>query len=151
MTKTADAMAVLARIDHTRASLLELVRLTDTGALAELPPSGEWSVVENVRHLLFAEQLHLGRFLPDGRKWSAVGLAPHFLANEEAFSEVGREPTEDIEEVLEAWEAVHVPIRELASEATEETRRALQGNLDHVVFHLRIIESLLGQSARNST
>ena len=37
------------------------------------PPNGTWSIVEHVRHLLFAEQAHLGGYLPNGFEWSGMG------------------------------------------------------------------------------
>ena len=109
MTEAVVGMPIMARIDDTRASLYELVRSTDAGVLAERPPSGEWSVVENVRHLLFAEQLHLGKFLPDAFEWSRVGLSGR---TGRAYAGVGKDPTEDLEEVLKVWDAVHSSIRE---------------------------------------
>lgn len=143
MAEREDAAVLLARIDDTRARLCDLMRSTDASVVIERPPSGQWSVLENVRHLLFAEQLHLGSLLPDGQVWSEVGLTPHFLAGEAAFREVGSKPTNDIDEVLEAWDTVHATTRELFSDANEEMCQALQRNLDHLLFHVGIIESLL--------
>ena len=115
--------------------------------LAERRPSGKRSAVQNVRHLLFAEQPHLGRFLPDGFTWSGLGLAPHFLAKEESISDVDTEPTDNIEAVLAAWDAVHAPIREPVAEGTEGLQEGLEGNLEHLRFHIGIIESLLDESS----
>ncbi len=143
-----EAGHVIEDIDEARMSLSELLRSSDAAVLSQRPPSGEWSPIENVRHLLFAEQLHLGRFLPDGFTWSSLGLRPHFLANEEAFSQVGSEPPASIEALLAAWDTVHAPMREAVSGGTEEMQKALEGNLGHTVFHVRIIETLLGESRR---
>lgn len=48
----------------------------DDPRYVERPPSGKWSVVENLCHLLFAEQLHLGRHLPDPPPWHPFGVPP---------------------------------------------------------------------------
>jgi len=122
------------------------MRSTQTRVLVDRAPSGEWSALENVRHLLFAEQLHLGKFLPERPSWSALGLAPHFLSGEIAFREVGSKATTYVDEVLDAWDAVHAPVRALLSDANDEMCRALEGNLKHLLFHVAIIESLIRQS-----
>ena len=145
MSEPENPGAAMAQIDEARTRLCELLRSKGVALVAERPPSGEWSPVENVRHLLFAEQLHLGRFLPDGFKWSGLGLTPHFLANEDAFSDVNTQPDDDLEAVLGAWDAVHVPIRELVDDEREGLQEGLEGNLKHLRFHIGIIESLLGE------
>ena len=61
--------------------------------LAERRPSGEWSVVENVRHLLFAERLYLGRFLPDGFTWSGLPTLPRERGG---VSNVDSEPAHNV-------------------------------------------------------
>jgi hypothetical protein len=125
-------------------------RIDDASLVIQRPASGDWSALENVRHLLFAEQLHLGRLLPGGQTWSPIGLTPHFVAGQAAFRDVGTKPTEDVDEVLGAWDAVHTATAALLSDANEQVCRELQGNLNHLLFHVRIIESLLRESASES-
>lgn len=96
------------KIDRTRSGLAKLLRSQDTRTLTKRPPSGEWSIIENVRHLLFAEQLHLGKFLPDRIEWDRVGMSGR---TGKQYADVGKNPSEDLEEVLKAWNAVHRPIR----------------------------------------
>jgi hypothetical protein len=138
-----DASAILVSIDETRASLIAILRATDGSALTERPASGEWSVVENVRHLLFAEQLHLGKHIPNRPAWSATGLTPHFFAEMPAFREVGTKPTSDLDEVLAEWDAIHAPLASVVGSPSDDLVTSLQGNLQHLQFHAGIIESLL--------
>jgi len=139
------ANATLAAIDAQRSQLRDLLLSTDTSAVAQRTSSGEWSPVENVRHLLFAEQLHFSQLLPEKQEWNTQGLAPHFLANEPPFKTVGTEPTTDLAEVLRAWDAIHASVATLASSSSDETlAQALDRNLEHLQFHVAIIKSLLG-------
>jgi uncharacterized damage-inducible protein DinB len=130
---------LIGQIDEAKGALYALFHAQSPEALAQRPPSGEWSVVENVRHLLFAEQLHLGRLLPEGFSWSGLGLRTD---GRRRPPEVGSQPTDDIEEVLAAWDAVHAPIRDAAL-STDGADQELQRNLRHLLRHVRIIEALL--------
>ncbi len=123
--------------------MIALLRSKDARALAKSPRSGEWSVIENVRHLLFAEQLHLGKFLPDGFEWSRVGLSGR---TGKAYAEVGKDATDDLEEVLQEWNAVHQPILDAVKGGDEEVQQALRLNLRHLVRHIDIIKTLLAES-----
>lgn len=147
MAEQPDAFALLSRIDETRAMLRDLVLSADARALADRPPSDQWSIVENVRHLVFAEQLHLGKFISETPAWSAVGLTPHFLAGESAFRDVGTKPTTLIHEVLDAWDAVHAPLRDIVAEANDDACKALQRNLAHLQHHAAVIDSLIRERA----
>jgi hypothetical protein len=144
MPDSAGATATLAAIDAQRSELRELLLTTDASTVAGRTSSGEWSPVENVRHLLFAEQLHFSQLLPEKQPWNAQGLAPHFLANEPPFKTVGTDPTTDLAEVLRAWDAVHASVCTLASSSSDEKlAEALDRNLKHLQFHVAIIRSLL--------
>src|SRR5881296_714318 len=113
MNRGGDPLITLARLDEARARLINIVRSADAHALAHRPESGGWSAVENVRHLLFAEELHLGRYLPAGYTWSAVGVAPdlYFLSVDETLRTVGGNPTTNMNDVLDVWDAVHDAVR----------------------------------------
>lgn len=141
--KDAGTAKLLRSIDKKRSGLAALLRSQDANALAKRPPSGEWSIIENVRHLLFAEQLHLGKFLPDGFEWSRLGMSGR---TGRAYAEVGTDPTEDLEEVLQEWHAVHRPIRKAVKGGDEEVQKVLARNLKHLVHHIDIIKTLLGGS-----
>lgn len=146
MTDSPDVVTLLDRVDGVRRGLIGLLEAGDHTSYATRPTSGEWSVVENVRHLLFAEQLHLGRFLPDGFEWSGLGLAPHFIANEEAFSNVDTEPTDDIEAAFAAWDVIHTSIIDAVIDSAEATPKNVQDHLDHLLYHFNIIKDLLNES-----
>jgi hypothetical protein len=55
--------------------LRALLERFDRATLAARPPNGDWSAIENIRHLLYAEQHHLGRFVPGGLGLSPLGLS----------------------------------------------------------------------------
>ena len=139
----ADTTKLLRRIDRARSGLAVLLRSQDAKVLAKRPASGEWTIIENVRHLLFAEQLHLGKFLPDGFEWSRLGMSGR---TGRAYAEVGKDPTEDLDEVLQEWGAVHRPIRKAVKGGDEEVQQGLGRNLKHLVRHIDIITTLLDES-----
>lgn len=141
MTGQEDTEALVSDLDRVRADLYALLRSKDATVLTSRPPSGEWSIIENVRHLLFAEQLHLGKFLPDGFEWSRAGLSGRTGS---AYADVGTEPSDDLEEVLTAWDTVRRPIIEAVNNADERAREGLARNLKHLRRHVEVIEELLG-------
>lgn len=127
-------------IDRERARLRKMLRSKDAKILARRPANGGWSIVENVRHLLWAEQRHLGRFLPDGFEWSRMGMTA-FRGRE--FADVGKRPTKDIETVFQEWDEIHRPIRKAVKSAGGGVEQALWGNHRHLGIHIRVIERLL--------
>jgi len=136
------ASATVTAIDRARAKLFRLLRSKDAKTLAKCPPSGDWSIIENVRHLLFAEQLHLGKFLPDGFEWNRVGLG----RKAKKYADVGKDATDDLEVVIQAWNAVHRPIRQAVQGGDAEVQQVLAGNLWHLDHHTSIIKTLLDAS-----
>lgn len=62
---------LLEQIDAARAELHLALDGMPEAAIARRPPSG-WSVIESVRHLLFAEQAHMGRLFREHPEWSAL-------------------------------------------------------------------------------
>jgi hypothetical protein len=137
------AAALLAAIDAEQARLRELVAGVEATKLAGRPPNGRWSVVENVRHLLFAEQLHVGRFLPAGPPLHPLGLPPDGMRKQERFRALDFAANPGVTEVLDAWEAVHASTRGLLGHDTDQVRKALAGNLRHLRTHITVIERLL--------
>ena len=139
--KDADTAQLVRKIDEARSGLATLLGSQDAKALAKRPPSGEWSIIENVRHLLFAEQLHLGKILPDSFEWSRHGMSGR---TGRAYAEVGTDPTENLEEVLQEWHAVHRPIRKAVKGGDAEVQKMMARNLKHLLHHIDIIKTLLG-------
>jgi len=135
-----DIPHLIKKIDAERSRLAKLLRSQDPRALTRRPLSGDWSAIENVRHLLFAEQLHLGRFLPGKVEWSRVGLSGR---TGKAYADVGTEPSDDLEVVLKAWNDVHRPVRKAVKDGDEEVRQQLIGNLLHMHLHTGVIKAVL--------
>jgi len=133
-------MWYIAEIDRQRARLRKMLRSQDPSVLVRRPTNGDWSIVENVRHLLFAEQLHLGGVLTDRVEWSRVGLAERTGPE---FAAVGTRPTKDIEKVFAEWDAIHIPIRKAMKSAGGEIERALWRNHRHLRIHTEVIETML--------
>jgi hypothetical protein len=77
--------------------------------LAGRPESGAWSAVENIRHLLFTEQSHLGRFVRGGLGLSPMGMLNQGLQRQKKMvaTIVGTNPTTDLTAVFDEWERVH--------------------------------------------
>jgi len=133
-------MWYIAEIDRQRARLRKMLRSLDPRVLARRPTNGDWSIVENVRHLVFAEQLHLGGFLSDKVEWSRVGLTERTRPE---FASVGTRPTNDVEKVFAEWDAIHIPIRKAMKSAGGEIQRALWRNHGHLRIHTGVIEKML--------
>ena len=130
----------IAEIDRQRARLRKMLRSQDPKVLARRPANGDWSIVENLRHLLFAEQLHLGGFLSGNVEWSRMGLTERTRSE---FASVGTKPTQDVEKVFAEWDAIHLPIRKTVKSAGGEIERALWRNHRHLRIHSEAIERML--------
>lgn len=162
----ASVKVMLDRLDELRAEFRDLLRSTEPKVLTSRPEPDRWSVIEILRHLVFAEDLYLNRWiLRNDQPWNPVGLLPSFLQDDPAYAGVGGEPTEDLEVVLTAWEEIHAQMREVSVSFTpEELRRdtsdtdfgqrtvggVLQGLAQHDLHHIReaeaLIKELVGES-----
>jgi uncharacterized damage-inducible protein DinB len=154
-------LAVMKRLDEVRGQFYQALRASDAQLLTTSPGPGRWSVLELVRHLLFAEDLYLNRWiLRNDAPWNALGQKPAFLEHDAAYDDVGSAPTEDLEAVLAAWEALHAQTWEfLAGLTAEELQRdtsevdfgqrtvggVLQGLARHDLGHIREAEALLDE------
>lgn len=136
------ALALFETIDAEQQRLRELLSGKDPAVLAERTPNGRWSIIENVRHLLFAHQAHLGRFLPGGPQWSPLALPPTGMQRQERFRAMAS-AAPSLEEVFDDWSVAHGSTRGLAGRDTEEVCKALRKNLKHLRSHTTIIERLL--------
>jgi uncharacterized protein YjbI with pentapeptide repeats len=131
---------VVARVEELRAAFRQRLRATDAGMLAARPSADEWSALENVRHMLFAEDLYLNRFiLQNDKPLNRLGLLPDFMQPTEGFEDVGREPGDDrsaeasrrsLETVLAAWDAVHADMQAFLADLTPERLQSTARNLD---------------------
>jgi uncharacterized damage-inducible protein DinB len=122
---------VMMRLEEIRAAFRQRLRATDAELLATRPSANEWSALENVRHMLFAEDLYLNRLiLQNDRPWNKLGLLPDFLQSRAGFEDVGREPSDKLEAVLAAWDDVHADMRAFLGDLTPERLQSPAWNLD---------------------
>lgn len=123
-----------------RRRVYKIARAADVSALNARPRPGEWSPLEIVRHLLFAEQLHFGRLQKGKTQFSPLGMTG-MTAKE--FAIVGTATT-DLGQVLAAWDKVRATNRKaLKDRDDEDYRRTIQGNTRHIKAHTARIERLL--------
>ena len=122
---------VMVRLEEIRAAFRQRLRATDAGLLTARPNANEWSALENVRHMLFAEDLYLNRLiLQNDKPLSSLGLLPDFLQSRAGFEDMGREPSDNLETVLAAWDAVHADMRAFLVDLTPERLQSPTRNLD---------------------
>jgi hypothetical protein len=155
---------VLAHLDELRAEFYAHLRATSQDVLNTHPGPDRWSALEHVRHLVFAEDMYLNRWLlRNDQPWSKLGFLPPFLEGNPAFAEVGTEPTEDLETVLVAWDAIHAGMQAFVAEITPEILErdtsdvdfgqrsvggVLQGMAKHDLAHIRMAEAALADTAK---
>jgi hypothetical protein len=98
--------ATLAAMTEHAARLRRLLETFPAAELAARAGNGGWSAIENVRHAFYAEQHHMGRYLPGGLGLSAMGM--HQGAR--AQRPVHLEPS--VSAVFDEWERVHAELCE---------------------------------------
>lgn len=148
MTHDATTAALLAQLDEEQSRLGAMLAGTDEAAMATRPPSGKWSVRENVRHLVFAELAHHSHILPCGREWRAMVLPPHDLPIQLRQKMVGGGTT-TVAEALEVWQPLHAGIRAaLTQERTAEAQYRLGRHIKHLQQHVDEVQRLLRAQSR---
>ena len=135
-TRTA---ALRQAIDNEHARLREVLAGKTLLDLETRPANGKWSVAENLRHLIFAEQVQLGRFLPATAERSVV-MNP---TAEDRRNRMDTTQMRSPEEVLGRLALVHQETRVLAGDDRDAVGKALDVNLRHLRIHLQVIERLL--------
>jgi len=156
---SAEVRRVLARLDGVRAEFYARLRATPPDALIAHPGPDRWSALEHVRHLVFAEEMYLNRWLlRNDQPWCKLGFLPPFLEGNPAFAGVGDEPTNDLESILAAWDAIHTGMQAFVAEITPEILKrdtsdvdfgqryiggVLQGMAKHDLQHIRMAEAAL--------
>jgi hypothetical protein len=139
---------LLAQMDAEWARLREIVRGGDDASLARRPPSGKWSVQENVRHLVFAELAHHSHILPGGDEWRTMLLSPRDLAVQPRQKMVGSETT-TVAEALEVWEPLHRSVQAaLMAHDTADARYGLGRHIKHQQQHVDEVARLLRHARR---
>ena len=150
---------VLSRLDELRGDFITLLRATDPERLKTRPGSGEWSPYETLRHLVFAEDLYTNRWLlRNAEPWCRLGQRSAFLEGQTEYEAVGSQPSENLEEILAAWAAIHARLLDFVAGLSPadlrlETRDVdfgqgtvggiLQGLAQHDLVHIRQAEAVL--------
>ena len=148
MAQKDTVLELLDQLDAQQATLRELLTGKDDALLAERPPSGKWSVLENLRHMLFAEQAHLGWWIPGDRQWSPVGYTPQMMLTVKRMGTDGSAPS--VASVLAGWGSVHEDTRAaLRNYDTPGLRDHLRAHLRHQQQHVLTIERLLRAQAKS--
>jgi hypothetical protein len=81
--------------------------------------------------LLFAEDLYLNRWiLRNDQPWNPLGLLPDFLARHPDYAAVGSQPSDDLEAILAAWQAIHAQTRAFLADLTAEKLRRDTSGVD---------------------
>ena len=143
MAQHTPVLTALARIEDAQAALATTLRAAKPSRLRARPPSGEWSPLENVRHLIFAEQHHFAPFLERGFRWSTAGVPPPNRTGERRLSPIGSDPATTVDEVFEAWTKVHAVVRALSINDPDHLTPKLEGNLRHLELHSKAMHELL--------
>jgi hypothetical protein len=154
-----EVLRVLAHLDELRAEFYALLRATPSDLLNAHPGPDRWSALEHVRHLVFAEDMYLNRWLlRNDQPWCKLGFLPPFLEGNPVFADIGTESTDDLETVLVAWDAIHAGTQAFVAEITPEILKrdtsdvdfgqrcvggVLQGMAKHDLTHLRMAEAAL--------
>ena len=150
---------VSAHLQALRDRLYTHLKSLSKERLESKPEPNKWSVVEILRHLIFAEDLYLNRWiLRNEEPWVKIGLLPDFWENDPRLSDVGKKETTDLDEILECWSSLHKTAVDFSSSVTEEVLRVdtsdvdcgrgtiganLQQLADHDFHHIKQIEQLL--------
>lgn len=154
---------VMERLDAVRDEFYARLRGTPAEQLNHHTGPDAWSALEHTRHLLFAEDLYLNRWiLRNDRPWCSLGHLPPFLENNPAFAEVGIDPTQDLDAVLAAWDELHTGMLDFVGSVTSDILRRdtsdvdfgqgtiggiLQGMAQHELAHIRMAEAALRRAA----
>jgi hypothetical protein len=154
---------VMARLELVREEFTSLLRAAAPAHLNHHSDPGAWSALEHARHLVFAEDLYLNRWLlRNDHPWCTLGHLPPFLDNDAAYAGVGTDPTEEVGAVLAAWKSIHAGTRTFLAGITPELLQTdtsaldfgqgtvggvLQGMARHDLTHIRMAEAALQRAA----
>jgi hypothetical protein len=142
MEQISPAAALTAMTEHA-ARLRTLLESFEPTALATRPPNGDWSAIENIRHVLFAEQHHLGRFVPGG-----LGLSPLGLPQGKHSPVAGTDP----QAIFDEWERVHAAacagIDPALPGVEDQLPRLLRHQQAHGRLATRSLSQVTGQAVR---
>ena len=136
-----DVKGVINALNRLRSEFISKLRNSSSAVLNNHPGPDRWSALEHVRHLVFAEELYLNRWiLRNTKPLSSLGVLPPFLYGNAAFTNVGSTPSEDLEYILDAWQAVH---REMETWIDDADAADLQKGIQDVSFGQQTIGDAL--------
>lgn len=139
---------LLTEIDAARAGLRSLLTRVPETVLAQRTPPGQWSIYENVRHLLFAEQLHMSQLFHEIPAWSPLGYT------DEEMRALRKLPVPDedgpsLKDVWIEWDRIHRrTARRVAGMPAQDVEHALTRHLAHLQRHIEVIERLVRRAIR---
>lgn len=143
------ATGLLERIEAEREGLGAVLGRVPPATVARRPLARAWSVLENVQHLLFAEQLHLGQSVSKDAAWSPLGFTPATMRAMRKLPPVEGDGAPRLADVLDAWDRVHQEtVQQLSDLPVESLHRALERYLRHLRAHITVIERLAQNAAR---
>lgn len=114
----------------------------DPALLVSRPANGGWSILDNVRRMFFAEQLHLGRFVPGPALFSANGLPQDGVRNQPTFAHIATADP-DLQDLLDESAAYHEAIRPYIPDAKETYQAGLRRVVRHQQQHIEVIGRML--------
>ncbi len=154
---------MIQRLDEIRGDLLELLQSTAIEKLMLRSESKRWSVLEDLRHLVFAEDLYINRWiLRNSDPFSGLGHLPAFLRGRPGFAVVGTDPSSDLDNILSEWTRIHELMVSFVAKATSADLKrntsdvdfgqgtvghVLQGMAKHDLHHIRRIEEAIASLA----
>jgi hypothetical protein len=141
MVAERDIGTLLAELESEHERLRVMLAGTDAALLARRPPSGRWSILENVQHLVFTGNGHLGNFVPERRDWSSLGFEQ---VEPWAEKQLRLRAGGSMDELLAAWRAgyeSYVPA--LLAQDTPDVRHRVVRHTRHQTQHITEIERLL--------
>lgn len=139
MTVEPTSATFLAEMERLWAKLAELLA-DDDPAYRNRPPTGKWSVQENLQHLVFAEQAHFRRYLAEPPAMST--WAPRNATKGTQFLAAS------INEVFAEWARTHEATKTLAGHDDPRLVDRLDRHVKHLRAHVKVIERLLKQRAK---
>ena len=139
--------ALLQEFEAARSELRAKLRSIPAPVITQRGRRGQWSIYENVRHLLFAEQLHMGRLFGETPAWSPLGYTPESMRVLRKLP-----PPEDggptLEDVWAEWDRIHrVTMRRLKAMPLGDYERAVTRHLGHFRSHVEEIEKVARQAS----
>ena len=154
---------LLVRLDGVRAEFKGLLRATPADQRTAHPGPDRWSATEHLRHLVFAEDLYLNRWLLRNEEpWCCLGFLPPFLEHSPEYADVGSTPTDDLELIIATWEDLDAGMQAFVDDLTgADLRRdtsdvdfgqgtvgqVLQGLAQHDLTHIRMAEAAIRDCA----